>query len=102
MTLLWGPGGPHEVPVRAHEVPVRAPGGHKGLPRGLRKTQRGETRRESVNGIGFPMSHLSRRGDKRVEMGHRPPKGAKPSHLITYGCSFRPSVGQNLGGRTDG
>jgi hypothetical protein len=25
------------------------------------------------------------------------PKGAKPSHLITYGCSFRLSVGQNMG-----
>jgi hypothetical protein len=47
------------------------------------------TRCKSVNGHRFPMPHLSRRGDKRASV----PKGAKPSHLITYGChSARPSI----------
>jgi hypothetical protein len=32
-------------------------------------------RLESVNGHQFPMPHFSRRGDERVEMGHRPQKG---------------------------
>jgi hypothetical protein len=43
-----------------------------------RQSERGN-RRKSVNGHWFPMPHLIKRGDKRVEMG------------------FIPSVGQNLG-----
>jgi hypothetical protein len=38
----------------------------------------GLTRRKSVNGHRLPMSHLSRRGDKRVEMGHQPQRGRSP------------------------
>jgi hypothetical protein len=41
----------------------------------------------SVNGHRYPMPHLSRRGDKRVEMGHRPRRGQSPlisSHMIVY------------------
>jgi hypothetical protein len=37
-----------------------------------------ETRRKSGNGHRFPMPHLSRRGDKRVEMGHRLRRGRSP------------------------
>jgi hypothetical protein len=45
------------------------------------------TRRESINGHRFPMPHLSRRGDKRVEMGHRPRRERRPlisSHMEVY------------------
>jgi hypothetical protein len=65
------------------------------------------TRRESVNGHRFPMPHLSRRGDERVEMGHWP-EGAEAlsSHHI---WTFIPSIGQYREGgygrtdrRTDG
>jgi hypothetical protein len=54
------------------------------------------TRRKSVNDHWFPMPHLSRRGDKRVEMGHRP-QGAEALssyHILTVILS----VGQH-GGR---
>jgi hypothetical protein len=55
--------------------------------------ERIDNRRKSVNGHRFPMPHLSRRGDKRVEMGHRPRKGRSPlisSHKDVH--SARPSV----------
>jgi hypothetical protein len=51
------------------------------------------TRRKSINGHRFPMPHLSRRGNKRIEMGHRPRRWRSSlisSHMDVH--SVRPSV----------
>jgi hypothetical protein len=60
------------------------------------KGMEGTNRHKSVNGHRFPMPHLSRTVDKRVEMGHCP-KGAEAlsSHHIWM---LIPSVGQLWGG----
>jgi hypothetical protein len=42
---------------------------------------------KSINGHRFPIPHLSRRSDKRVEMGHRPRRRRSPlilSHLDVH------------------
>jgi hypothetical protein len=55
--FVMGPRRTREGPKR---VLMRVPGGHKGPPRGLRKTKRLQKRNKSVNGHQFPMPHLSR------------------------------------------
>jgi hypothetical protein len=52
------------------------------------------TRRESVKGHRFPMPHLSRRGDKRVEMGHCLEGGEALSsyHVWMFIPPARPSI----------
>jgi hypothetical protein len=67
-------------------------------------TLRLKTRCESVHRHRFPMLHLSRRGDKRVEMGHRP-KGCRGPlislHIDVHSVCRATSEG-GTDGRTDG